>query len=66
VWSEQRERAAVAYLSALVTRGVELDMWAALQEGRQRFDDALAADATAIPAGVDDDEMEVRRLLGVA
>jgi hypothetical protein len=66
VWSEQRERAAVAYLSALVTRGVELDMWAALQEGRQRFDDALSADPTATPAGVDDDEMEVRRLLGVA
>lgn len=56
----------MAYLSALVTSGADLDMWAALQEGRQRFDDALSADPTAIPAGVDADEMEVRRLLGVA
>jgi hypothetical protein len=56
----------VAYLSALVTGGADLDMWAALQEGRQRFDDALAADPTPTLAGVDADEMEVRRLLGVA
>jgi hypothetical protein len=66
VLGEQRERRAIAYLSALITRGHEIDLWAALDEGQERFDELLNADPSAAPEGVDDEEMELRRLLGVA
>lgn len=62
---EQRERRATAVLTALIARGERVDMWAALEDSRRRFDEMLTADPAGANGGMDDDELELRRILGV-
>lgn len=64
--TERVESRTTAYLSALIVRGADVNLWSALEERRSEFDELLASDPTALPGGVDDEEMELRRLLGVA
>jgi hypothetical protein len=48
-------------------RGQEIDLWASIADDRERFDELLAADPTIpVASDVDEDEMELRRILGVA
>jgi len=69
LFTEQREARATAHLSALLIRGAEIDLPAALEEERERFDALLEAEVEPTPepaGGLDDEERELREALGVA
>lgn len=62
---EQVERRTTAYMSALITRGAEVNLWTVLEEKRSEFDELLCAEPVKLNTA-DAEEMELRRILGVA
>jgi len=64
---ETWERQALADRQALITRGIDEGL-PTLAETRQRLNEALTAEpkAPAVVSGPDDEQMELRRALGVA
>ena len=62
---EQRERRVSAYVSALITRGQDIDLAVAIETDRAKYDEMLISEPMAPPVGVDADEAELRRILGV-
>ena len=63
---EQVERRTTAYMSALIGRGAEVNLWAALEEKRAEFDELLCAEPAPALQGEDAEEAELLRILGVA
>lgn len=68
MWRDELERRATAYLSALIARGNDIDLRAALQDELDNFDLWLASDPAQCPplSVADIEQLELRRALGVA